>query len=166
MIFAVCVNNNDGYQAIERNGAQAMIKDLTIRKSGFLAILESGGFAEFLGLKTLEPSSGITGVKEEWVEIYGYGCLYVTLSLNFIGDTCLRTNLLTKRALAEAADGDVIEIITDNLSSVETIPFMSPNYSGVHRTTCQDAQCWRIYVQKNAAAIHAAEETRDGSRDE
>jgi len=143
-----------------------MIKDLTIRKSGFLAILEPGGFAEFLGLRTPEPCDRITGVKEEWVEISGYGCLYVTLSLNFLGDTCLRTNLLTKRALAEAADRDVIEIITDNLSSVETIPFMSPNYSGVHLATCQDAQCWRIYVQKNAATIHESKETRDGTRDE
>ena len=143
-----------------------MIKDLTIRKSGFLAILEPGGITEFLGLGTPEPSNRITGAKEEWVEISGYGCLYVSLSLNFLGDTCLRTNLLTKRALAEAADRDVIEIITDNLSSVETIPFMSPNYSGAHLATCQDAQCWRIYVQKNAATIHETEGTRDGTRDE
>lgn len=132
-----------------------MVKELTIRKSGFSGILEAGGFAGLLDLKASEPSNQMTGVKEEWVEIGGYGCLYVTLSLSFVGDTCLRTNLLTKRALAEAADGDVIEIITDNLSSVETIPFMSPNYNGVHLATCQDTRCWRIYVQKNAAAIYS-----------
>lgn len=132
-----------------------MIKELTIRKSGFLSILEPGGLAELLGLRTSEPGDHMTGVKEEWVEIVGYGCLCVTLSLNFVGDTCLRTNLLTKRAIAEAADKDVIEIITDNLSSIETILFMSPNYNGVHLATCQDAQCWRIYVQKNAATIYS-----------
>ena len=143
-----------------------MVKELTIRKSGFLGILELGGLAGLLGLRTSEPSNQMTGVKEEWVEIFGYGCLYVALSLNFVGDTCLRINLLTKRALAEATDGDVIEIITDNLSSVETIPFMSPNYNGVHLATCQDAQCWKIYVQKNTVAIRAAESTYDGSRDE
>lgn len=142
-----------------------MIKELTIRKSGFLGILVPGGLAELLGLRTSEPSKRTTEVTEEWIEILGYGCLYVALSLNFVGDTCLRTNLLTKRALAEAADGDVIEIITDNLSSVETIPFMSPNYNGVHLATCQDAQCWKIYVQKNTVAIRAAESTHDGSRD-
>lgn len=143
-----------------------MVKELTMRKSVFLGIYEPGGLAEFLGLRKSEPSGETTGVKEEWVELDGYGCLYVAQSLNFVGDTCLRINLLTKRALAEAGDGDVIEIITDNLSSVETIPFMSPNYNGVHLTTCQDAQCWWIYVQKNAAAIHETEETSNGSRDE
>ena len=151
---------------MNRNGERVMVKELTIRKSGFLGILDSGSLAELLGLKASEPGKPMAGVKEEWVEISGYGCLYVTLSLNFIADTCLRTNLLTKRALAEAADGDVIEIITDNLSSVETIPFMSPNYNGLHLATCQDAQCWRIYVQKNAAATQEMEEKSDGSRDE
>jgi TusA-related sulfurtransferase len=125
-----------------------MVKVLTIRKSGFLGVLESGGLAGLLGLRTSAPVNQTSEVAEEWVEIVGYGCLYVALSLNFVGDTCLRTNLLTKRALADAADGDVIEVITDNLSSVETIPFMLPNYNGVHLATCQDAQCWKIYVQK------------------
>lgn len=143
-----------------------MVKELTIRKSGLLGILDSGGLAELLGLKASEPDKPTAGVKEEWVEISGFGCLYVTLSMNFVADTCLRTNLLTKRALAEAADGDIIEIVTDNLSSVETIPFMSPNYNGAHLATCQDTQCWRIYVQKNAAAIQESEETSDGSHDE
>lgn len=142
-----------------------MVKELTIRKPVFWGVLEHGGLAELLGLRTSSPSDRMTGVKEEWVEIFGYGCLFVALSLNFVGDTCLRTNLLTKRALAEAADGDVIEIITDNLSSVETIPFMSPNYNGVHLATCQDVQCWRIYMQKSAA-IRGEEGARDGSHDE
>jgi len=142
-----------------------MVKELSIKKSGFLGIFESGGLAELLVRKTSEPDRQITGVKEEWVEISDYGCLYVTLTLNFVGDTCLRTNLLTKRALAEAAVGDVIEIVTDNLSSVETIPFMSPNYNGVHLATCHDTECWRIYVQKNAAAVQEPEETDDGSNE-
>jgi len=142
-----------------------MIKELTIRKPVFWGVLEHGSLAELLGLRRSLRGDAMTGMKEEWVEIFGYGCLFVTLSFNFIGDTCLRTNLLTKRALAEAADGDVIEIITDNLSSVETIPFMSPNYNGVHLATCQDAQCWRVYMQKDVA-IRREEEPVDESRDE
>jgi tRNA 2-thiouridine synthesizing protein A len=138
-----------------------MIKELTIRKSGFLGILETLGLAGLLGLKVSMPGHPKAGAETAWVEIVGYGCLHVALYLNFIGDTCLRTNLLTKRALAEAADGDVIEIVTDNLSSIETIPFMSPNYNGVHLATCQDAKYWRIYIQKNAAAIPRVE--GDGS---
>jgi len=148
------------------NGERVMVKELAIRKFGFLGIFDPGGLAGLLGLRASAPDRPKTGVKEEWVEISGYGCLYVTLTLGFLGDTCLRTNLLTKRALAEAAYGDVIEIVTDNLSSVETIPFMSPNYNGLHLATGQDGQCWRIYVQKKNATINAREETSNGSRDE
>lgn len=139
-----------------------MIKELTLRKSVFWSILEITRLSGLLGLKS-EPGNPTTGALGSWVEIVGYGCLHVQLYLDFIGDTCLRTNLLTKRALAETVDGDVIEIVTDNLSSVETIPFMLPNYNGMHLATCQDAKHWRIYIQKHVAANHEREETGNES---
>ena len=167
MIIALCVVKYTDPQSIHSYGERKMARELTIRKARFLGVFEYGGIAELLGLRTAQPVSQKTElvVKEEWVEIAQYGCLYVTLSLNLIGDTCLRINLLTKRAFAEAMEGDIIEVVTDNLSSVETIPFMSPNYNGVHLATCQDAQCWRIYVQINAGANREAEEKRNGSDD-
>jgi len=85
------------------------------------------------------------------VELPKHGLLTVTASMDFAGDSCLRTNLLTKKALAQAVAGDVFELISDNLSSVETIPFMLVNYDCVHLATIQDQQCWKIYVQKRGA---------------
>jgi len=80
------------------------------------------------------------------------GEVTVTLSLLLKGETCLRTNLLTKRALSEASVGDIVEIESDNLSAVETIPFMAPNHDCEHLVTIQDASCWTVYLRKGSDA--------------
>jgi len=80
------------------------------------------------------------------------GEVTVTLSLLLKGETCLRTNLLTKRALSEASIGDIVEIESDNLSAVETIPFMAPNHDCDHLVTVQDAGCWTVYLRKRGDA--------------
>ncbi len=85
------------------------------------------------------------------VELRRHGMLSVDASLAFIGDGCLRTNLLTKNALDRARAGEIIEIISDNLSSVETIPFMLVNHSCVHLATIHDQHCWKIYIRKQGA---------------
>jgi TusA-related sulfurtransferase len=96
------------------------------------------------------------------VELPRHGRLQIALSLDFVGDSCLRTNLLTKKALDHARPGEVVEIVSDNLSSVETIPFMLANYQCVHLHTCRDAQTWRIYVRKDPdAATSSKEEQKD-----
>jgi TusA-related sulfurtransferase len=82
------------------------------------------------------------------VELPRLGVVEVAASLDFLGDSCLRTNLLTKKELARATPGMVLEILSDNLSSVETIPFMLAAYDCVHLVTVQGPQGWKIYVQK------------------
>jgi TusA-related sulfurtransferase len=69
-------------------------------------------------------------------------------SLDFIGDTCLRTNLLTKLVLERAAPGSIVEILSDNLSAIETIPFMLSNCRCVHVATIHEPNLQRIYVRK------------------
>ena len=120
-------------------------------KSIFLTMFDSHGLSEMLGLGTSERTAETAWTMGQWVEIPDYGCLYVVRSLNFIGETCLRTNMVTKQALTEVKRGDIIEIVTDNLSSIETIHFMSPNYSGTHLVTYRGAKSWKVYVQKDAA---------------
>lgn len=88
---------------------------------------------------------------EKEVELPGHDRLKITVSLNFMGDTCLRTNLVAKKALAYSRDGDVIAIITDNPSSAETIPFMLPDYDCVHLATIHEVEYWRIYIGKGIA---------------
>ena len=98
------------------------------------------------------------GIRHRWVransvgrtqvELPRLGTMWVDETLDFVGDTCLRTNLLTKLTLEKAVAGMVFEIRSDNLSAVETIPFMLPNCNCEHLATLHDETCQKIYVRK------------------
>ena len=89
-------------------------------------------------------------VRLKQVDLPGHGTLWVDDSLNFVGDNCLRTNLRTKLVLDKALAGSIFEISSDNLSAVETIPFMLPNCDCEHLATIIEATCRKIYVRKLA----------------
>jgi TusA-related sulfurtransferase len=123
------------------------MKDLALRRLGELGA--GATLLAFLGLiERPKVDASWTIRADELVEIPGHGQQKIAIALNFVGDTCLRINLVTKRALAYCIAGDVIEIVTDNLSSVETIPFMSPSYNFIHLATVHDQTCWKIYLGK------------------
>ena len=67
-------------------------------------------------------------------------------------DPSQRPNLVTKRMLDDAAPGQVLEIISDNLSSVETIPFMLEGHGCEHLATVHHGDHWRIYARKRQPA--------------
>jgi TusA-related sulfurtransferase len=85
------------------------------------------------------------------VSLPKHGVVTIVASMDFLGMNCLRTNLLTKKALGLATPGEVLEIITDNPSSAETIPFMLSNYSCIHLATFHDEPHRTIYVKKIAS---------------
>ena len=85
------------------------------------------------------------------VDVPGHGTLVADSCVDLTGENCLRTNLVTKRALDAAAAGTVIEIVSDNLSSVETIPFMLAGHGCVHLATLHLEGSWKIYARKQGA---------------
>lgn len=72
----------------------------------------------------------------------------VKQQVNCLGDSCPRPQLLTKKALAAAAQGDVIEVLIDNPTSVEAIPPMMPGLASTHLATVRAERCWRVFVRK------------------
>ena len=88
-----------------------------------------------------------------------HGLVAVSESLNFLGASCLRTNLRTKKAMSLAASGDVLEILTDNPSAAETIPFMLPNYGCMCLATIHEQQRWILYVKKQKGQTRMASTT-------
>lgn len=82
------------------------------------------------------------------VQLPGHEALVADLSVDLVGASCLRTNLVTKRALDAARAGSVVEIVSDNLSSVETIPFMLAGHNCVHLGTLHLESGWKIYARK------------------
>lgn len=85
------------------------------------------------------------------VEVPGHGTLVADACVDLTGANCLRTNLVTKRALDAAKAGTVIEIVSDNLSSVETIPFMLAGHGCIHLATLHAEGSWKIYARKSNA---------------
>lgn len=85
------------------------------------------------------------------VDVPGHGAMVADLCVDLTGENCLRTNLVTKRALDGAAAGSVIEIVSDNLSSVETIPFMLAGHGCAHLGTLHLEGTWKIYARKQRA---------------
>ena len=82
------------------------------------------------------------------VTLHRIGTVGVAVARDCTGDTCLRTNLLAKMVLDHCPPGAVVEIATDNLASVETIPFMLPGHGCVHLATVRTGSGWKIYARK------------------
>ncbi len=82
------------------------------------------------------------------VELPGHGIIEVGCRVACEGEGCPRPQLLTLKALNDNPKGVVIEVITDNLSVVETIPSMMDIYEGRHLGTVQRQGNWHIYVRR------------------
>ncbi len=98
-----------------------------------------------------EPGAVALRAVTQAVSVPGYGTFMADASVDLTGATCLRTNLVTKRALDAALPGQVIEIVSDNLSSVETIPFMLAGHGCEHVGTLHLEGTWKIYARKLVA---------------
>lgn len=92
--------------------------------------------------------TGAIDAGSKTVNLAAHGPITVDAAYDFTGDTCLRANLLTKMALDHCAPGATLEIATDNLASVETIPFMLPGHGCVHLATVRTGSGWQIYARK------------------
>ena len=73
----------------------------------------------------------------------------VKQQINCIGDSCPRPQLLTKKALVSAVQGEVLEILVDNPTSMEAIPPMMPGLASTHLATVRAERCWRVFVRKD-----------------
>lgn len=78
------------------------------------------------------------------------GATYAVIKVvDCIGDSCPRPQLMTKKALKDAASGDVIEVMVDNPSSMEAIPPLMDDLGAAHLETVKAERCWEIYVRKD-----------------
>lgn len=73
----------------------------------------------------------------------------VARQVDCLGDSCPRPQLMTKKALREAAAGQVIEVIVDNSSSMEALPPMCAGLGATHLETRKADRCWQVFIRKN-----------------
>ncbi len=80
----------------------------------------------------------------------GDGTTYtISRVVDVLGDSCPRPQLMTKKALNEAASGAVIEVRVDNPTSMEALPTVMAAVNGTHLGTVKADRHWCVYVRKN-----------------
>ena len=74
----------------------------------------------------------------------------VSKTVDCIGDSCPRPQLMTRKALGEAAPGEIVVAFIDNPTSLEAIPPMLPELQAEHLGTIRDARHWRVVIRRIA----------------
>lgn len=78
-----------------------------------------------------------------WGEI-----VQVSHTADCMGAACPRPQLITMRMLEDMQKGDVLELVSDNPTTVETIPALAMVLSSRHLATLHTDSGWRIYLRK------------------
>jgi tRNA 2-thiouridine synthesizing protein A len=98
--------------------------------------------------KTKQTDMQAIAVEKAEVDIPGVGAVTVARTVNCIGDGCPKPQLMTLKALNQVEDGDIVELVSDNPTAVETIPAMMLSAYGSHLATVRAEGCWKVYVRK------------------
>jgi len=73
----------------------------------------------------------------------------VSTSVDCLGDSCPRPQLMTKKALSKSSTNDVVEVLVDNPTSMEALPPLCPGLDATHLETVNSNKGWQVYIQKN-----------------
>ena len=73
----------------------------------------------------------------------------ITRSADCVGASCPRPQLVTMHTLEEMKQGEILELVSDNPTTVETIPALAMVLFCRHLATVHDDDGWRIYIQKD-----------------
>lgn len=73
----------------------------------------------------------------------------ITRTIDCLGSSCPRPQLMTKGAMNDAKSGDIIKIVIDNPTSMESLASMQSELNSVHLGTVFSDQSWKVLLQKN-----------------
>lgn len=90
----------------------------------------------------------VTADAQRTVELPKVGTVTVACSVDCIGAACPRPQLLMTKVLEQAQDGDVIEMVSDNPASVETIPSLALVLYSSYLGTLREEGYWCVYLRK------------------
>ncbi len=82
-------------------------------------------------------------VELPWGEV-----VQISRTADCMGAACPRPQLVTMRMLESMNKGDVLELISDNPTTVETIPALAMTLCSRHLATLHTDNGWRIYLRK------------------
>ncbi len=73
----------------------------------------------------------------------------VNRTVDCIGDSCPRPQLMTKKAVGDLGVGGVVEVLLDNPTSVEALPPMCDEMAATHLETVKEPRRWKVYIRKD-----------------
>lgn len=73
----------------------------------------------------------------------------VSRTADCVGATCPRPQMVTMHTLEEMHQGEILELVSDNPTTVETIPALAMVLFCKHLATVHEDNGWRIYIQKD-----------------
>lgn len=83
------------------------------------------------------------------VTLPNVGVVGVKVRVNCVGASCPRPQILALRAFEEwLEEGDVMELVSDNPSSVESLSALALVLDAYHLGTVCDDHVWRVYLGK------------------
>lgn len=82
------------------------------------------------------------------VSLPNLGKIEVCIEVNCLGATCPRPQMLAMKAFACLAPGEVMEIVSDNPSSVEALQALALNIDARYLAQQREANTWRLYLGK------------------
>ena len=82
------------------------------------------------------------------VDLPGAGRTRIALSVDCLGASCPRPQLLAMKVMGRMADGEVMELRCDSAAAVEGFPALAHTLLATHLATVRDGHAWRVYLQK------------------
>ena len=81
------------------------------------------------------------------VDLPGIGQVRVARTIDCIGESCLRPQLMTIKALSQLPEGEVLELLFDNPTSLEGIYALVTVLEVSHLGTIKDSGNWSVYIR-------------------
>jgi len=101
-----------------------------------------------MGLFSKKPKTEDTAASHD-VTLSDGNTYTVVQTVDCIGDSCPRPQLMTKKAVGQIGVDQVIEVQVDNPSSMEALPPLCDEMAATHLETVKDVRCWKVYIRKD-----------------
>jgi len=82
------------------------------------------------------------------VVLPGAGQTRVAQSVDCLGASCPRPQLLAMKVMSRMAEGEVVELRCDSAAAVEGFPALAHTLLSTHLATVRDGHAWRVYLRK------------------
>ena len=115
-------------------------------------LLLSQNLKSLIYIQVVQPSFLIMitlrSVKPWPVTLSDGTCQKVVNRLDCIGDICPKPQLKLKKTIKSLASGEVIEVVINNLPSLETLPALCLELGATHLDTYKEPNIWKLFIRK------------------